>query len=68
MRASKASDRPKLKLTGRDGNAFFMLGRAQETARKAGWPKSKVEEFMRDAKSGDYDDLLRTCMKWFDVS
>lgn len=64
----KTDKKPKLKLTGRDGNAFFILGRAQQVARKAGWTEEKIKEFFAEAQSGDYDNLLTACMKWFDVS
>jgi hypothetical protein len=60
--------KPRLKLVGKDGNAFFILGRAVEAARKAKWPKEKIDEFMTKAKSGNYDNLLATCMDYFDVT
>ena len=66
--AAPSGPRPKLKLTGRDGNAFFILGRARSAGNRAGWPESKWLEFEREATGGDYDHLLRTCTKWFDVS
>jgi len=59
--------KPELRLVGEDGNAFAILGAAQRAARKAGWPKEKVEEMMNKAKSGDYDHLLQTMMEYFDV-
>lgn len=60
--------RPKLRLTGRDGNAFFILGRARDAANRAGWKESEWLVFEKEATSGDYDKVLQTCMKWFDVS
>jgi hypothetical protein len=51
-------------LTGEDGNAFFILGRVSLAMRRAKVPASEIEAFMSEAKSGDYDNLLRTCMKW----
>jgi len=59
--------KPELKLVGLDGNAFFILGRAQKVARDFGWSKDKIECFLTEAKSGNYDDLLATCMRYFDV-
>jgi hypothetical protein len=55
-----------LKLVGKDGNAFAILGRARDIMRKGG-KASMYEEFDEEATSGDYNNLLRTCMKWFDV-
>ena len=56
--------RPKLRLIGRDGNAFAILGAARKVARenKMDWDKISAE-----AMSGDYDHLLGTIMKYFDV-
>jgi len=34
--------------------------------RKAGL-KDEIPEFTAEAMSGDYDALLRTCMRWVDV-
>jgi hypothetical protein len=61
-------NKPKLKLTGEDGNAYFILGRAQGVARKANWTKEQIDAFMKEAKSSDYDHLLQTCMEYFDCS
>ena len=58
----------KIKLTGFDGNAFSILGRVQEAARRAKMPESELRTFMDDATSGDYDHLLATTMRWFNVS
>ena len=66
--ASVEQSKPELKLVNEDGNAFSVLGRAQKVARKAGWTEEKIDDFMREAKSGTYDHLLQTCMKYFDVT
>jgi hypothetical protein len=55
-----------VQLVGNDGNAFFILGNCQKQARRAGLTKEQIAEFMAEAKSGDYDNLLRTCMKYFE--
>lgn len=55
-----------LKLTGEDGNAFFILGRARQALRRA--RRSDLwEQFNKEATSGDYQNLLATCMKYFVV-
>lgn len=59
--------RPKLKMIGKDGNAFAILGRAFSAARDADWTKEKIDEFRTKATSGDYNVLLATCMEFFDV-
>jgi hypothetical protein len=31
-------------------------------------PDSEVAEFTKEATSGDYDNLLQTCMRWIHVA
>ena len=59
--------KPKVKLVGEDGNAFAILGRCKREAEKFGWTKEQIKEFMTEAMSGDYDNLLQTVIKNFDV-
>jgi hypothetical protein len=59
--------KPFLKLSGTDGNVFSILGRAQRAARTAKMPQEKIDEYFAKAKSGDYDNALRTTMEYFDV-
>jgi len=58
----------KVKLSGEDGNAFFILGRVRKALRKVGATDAQIKEFSDDAMSGDYDHVLQTCMKWVNVS
>ena len=60
-------DKPRLKLSGEDGNAFSIIGRARRAAKKAGWTEEKITAFQDDAMSGDYNHVLQTCMKYFEV-
>ena len=60
-------DRPKLKLTGENGNAYNLLGLARRAAHQAAWPKERWEKVMTEATSGNYDHLLAVLMEWFDV-
>lgn len=62
-----ANGKPKLILVGLDGNVFSILGRAIQSARKAGWDKAKISKFQAEAMSGTYDNALQTCCKYFDV-
>lgn len=55
-----------VKLTGTDGNAFAVLGKVVGALRKSG-RADLVDEFRKEATSGDYDHLLATCMKYVDV-
>lgn len=59
--------RPVVKLIGQDGNAFMVMGLCQRAARKAGWPKERIDAVMADMRSGDYNHLLGVAMQEFDV-
>lgn len=59
--------KPKVKLTGTDGNAFAILGVVQKAMKKAGIQQVIIDQFLTEAKSGDYDHLLQTCFKYADV-
>ena len=54
-------------LTGHDGNAFVVLGRCSQAAREAGLSECEIATFMAEAMAGDYDHLLQTAMRWFEV-
>ena len=56
-----------VKLTGEDGNAFMILGRVLESMKRIGWSEEDRKAFLKEAKSGDYDHLLRTVMKYCEV-
>lgn len=55
-----------VKMTGENGNAFFILGKVSSAIKKSDKPEL-VEGFLKEAKSGDYDNLLITCMKYVKV-
>ena len=56
-----------VELLGGDGNAFMILGKMQQALRRGGVSQEKIDEFKKEAKSGDYDHLLQTCMEWVEV-
>ena len=49
---------PEVQLTGRDGNAFAVMGAVKEAMKESGWTKEEITEVMDDMMSGDYDHLL----------
>ena len=57
-----------VQLSGQDGNAFNLMGIVNRALRKADVPQKEIDQFQAEATAGDYDALLRTCMKWVDVS
>ena len=56
--------KPVLKLIGTDGNAFSLLGKAKVVAKKN---NMNWEEISKEAMNGDYNHLLQTLMKYFEV-
>lgn len=59
--------KPRVQLTGRDGNAFAILGACRRAARDAGWSTEEWERVRDELTAGDYDHLLDTALKHFDV-
>lgn len=57
----------KVKLIGNDGNAFAIMVACKVAGRKAGYTKEQLDAYMKESMSGNYDNLLCTAMKWFDV-
>ena len=58
----------KVKLVGNDGNAFFIIGSVTKEMRRAKVEKETIDAFTKEAMSGDYGNVLRTCMKYVEVS
>lgn len=55
-----------VQLTGKDGNAFLILGLVRRGILRSNHPEL-VDEFMNEAIDGDYDHLLQTCMRYVSV-
>lgn len=62
----KGCKRPRVQLIGLDGNAFSILGRCN-VASKNIWNEEQQKQFSTEAMSDDYDNLLRTVVKYFDI-
>jgi len=60
-------EKPRVKLVGMDGNAFSILSRVKTAMKKGGWSKKEIEDFLKEAMSGDYDHLLQTVIKYCEV-
>lgn len=63
----KKIQKPKVKLTGTDGNAFAIMGKVKAALRKAGYPQDLIDRYIEESTSGDYNNLLRVAMKYVDV-
>lgn len=59
--------KPTVVLQGSDGNAFYLIGKCVKALKRAGYSKEEVAKFTEEAKSGDYDNVIQTAMKWCEV-
>ena len=59
--------KPTVKLTGENGNAFSIMGRIKQALRSAGADKEYIDKYLKEATSGDYDNLLVVSMQYADV-
>ena len=57
----------KYSLVGVDGNAFAIMGYTARALRRSGHP-DMVQCMYERAESGDYDNLIRVCMKYIDIA
>jgi hypothetical protein len=57
-----------VQLVGEDGNAFAIMGRVASALKDAGVSKEEIDEYYAESTSGDYDNLLRTAVKWVAVA
>lgn len=56
-----------VELTGHDGNAYSILARVKRAMRLYGLSDEEIAKFRAEAMSGNYDNLLQTCMRWVNV-
>ena len=59
-------EKPTVKLIGKDGNAFYILGKTITALRNAGM-EVEAEQYKEKATSGDYNHLLATTMEYVNV-
>ncbi len=59
--------RPTVKLLGENGNAFNIIGLCRRAAFAAGWSPRDWEPVRDKMMSGDYDNVLRVAMEYFEV-
>lgn len=55
-----------VRLAGRDGNAFSIIGLVRLAIRNSNHPELE-KAFMREATEGDYNHLLQACMRYVSV-
>jgi len=54
-------------LSQQDGNAFYIIGAVRKALRRAGLTANEIAKFTDEAKAGDYDHLLQTCIEWVEL-
>jgi hypothetical protein len=54
----------KVRLTGRDGNAFAIMGAVSMALRLANASKEEIAEYRKESTAGDYDNLLQVADRW----
>lgn len=59
----------RVRLSGKDGNVFLIMGRVRRALAQAGAADQDVKSFMNEImNAGSYDEALQTVMRWVDVS
>lgn len=56
-----------VELVGQDGNAFAIMASISQAMRRAKVPQAEIDQYLEESRSGDYDNLLRTAMRWVSV-
>jgi hypothetical protein len=56
-----------VRLTGQNGNAMVLIGCVTRALNQAG-VGTEVNEFVKEAMSGDYAHVITTATEWVDVS
>jgi len=50
--------KPVVKLIGSDSNPFAIMGKVKQALKKAGADQEYIEQYITEATSGDYDNVL----------
>ena len=56
-----------VQITGKDGNAFLILGLVTRAMKNGGVPKETIDKYREEAMIGDYNHLLQVTMEYVDV-
>ena len=51
--------------SGKDGNAFYLLGLAQNLAKQSEYTDKEIDKMMNELKSSDYEHLIHTFDKYW---
>jgi hypothetical protein len=61
------SSKPTVKLICQGGNAFAIMGNVKQALKSAGADKEYIDEYLKEATSGDYNHLLTVSMKYVNI-
>ena len=62
---SEMNSKLEIDLTGPEGNAFTLIGKAQALGKKLGWSPETMKDIREDMTEGDYDNLIEVFDKNF---
>ena len=65
-RSGEVIDKPDVSSIGQDGNAFSIMSKCSKALKSTGH-KELVDQYIEESKSGDYNNLLRTAMKYCNI-
>ena len=54
-------------LVGVDGNAFSVMAYVRKAMKEQGFSKSEIDDYVKEAMSSDYNNLLVESMKYLDL-
>lgn len=57
-KSERAQEKEVIDLQGPQGNAYYLLARAQSFAGRIGYTNEEIEELLEDMKSDDYEHLI----------
>ena len=63
----KPDKKPVLKLTGMGGNAFAIMGQVKKVLKEAGADQEYIKQYIEEATSGDYNNLLRVTIEYVEI-
>lgn len=59
--------KPKVQLTGEDGNAMFIIARVGQALRRARVPQAIIDEYRKKSMDGDYNNVLTVAGDYADI-
>tara|TARA_A200000159_G_C7269873_1_gene316736 strand:- start:721 stop:945 length:225 start_codon:yes stop_codon:yes gene_type:complete len=65
IRKKQLKDEIVIDLTGPDGNAFFLLARAQDFGSQLGFSDLAIKGIIEEMQLSDYENLIQTFDKYF---